>query len=518
MGPDQVDVLAARARSTPDRIALIDAASGRSVTFGELDRWAETLARALTAELDEQPRIGTLLSPSPAFTALFHAVVRMGGTLVSLNTRLAADELATQLSRADPDLIVSERATGDLANRAEERRQNGKRTPIMSVETLPTAEANNVPDSDDWPSRNPEETVLVLFTSGSTGEPKGVRLTGRNLTASATASAYRLGVSPGDRWLGVLPVYHMGGLAPVVRTACYGTTLVTLDGFDASEVLAAVADHDVTGVSLVPTQLSRLLEETTGAGRLETLAALETVLLGGAPASAKLFEQAREAGVPVFPTYGLTETASQVATARPEQTEDHPETVGQPLFGTRVRILSDGEPVGPGGRGEIVVDGPTVTPGYLDGDGEAFGPFGFHTGDVGYRDEAGRLWVEGRKDEQILTGGELVAPQEVAERLETHPDVADAAVVGLEDDQWGERVVALVVTEDGERTGEGSVAGHETGAGIDEAMQAALREYCRERLADYKVPKTVALTDSLPRTPSGTLDRPAIRERIRNVE
>ena len=250
----------------------------------------------------------------------------------------------------------------------------------------------------------------------------------------------------------------------------------------------ALADHGVTGVSLVPTMLSRLLD----AG-WEPHDALRFVLLGGGPASEGLVERCRERGVPVCPTYGMTETASQIATARPETAFEHRGTVGQPLVFTDVTVVADGEPCDPGERGEIVVDGPTVTPGYLNGDGDSFGDFGFQTGDLGYRDADGRLWVEGRVDDRIVTGGENVAASTVVDAIRAVRGVEDAAVVGLPDEEWGQRVAALVVGD---------------------ATPDAVRSHCADALAAYEVPKTVRIADALPRTPSGTVDREAVRSRL----
>jgi O-succinylbenzoic acid--CoA ligase len=349
-------------------------------------------------------------------------------------------------------------------------------------------------------------TQVIAFTSGTTGEPKGVRLTAGNLVASATASAFRLGVRPGDRWLVPLRMYHVGGFAPVVRSALYGTAAVVQREFDADATARAVADHDATGVSLVPTMLARMLDAGwTPPDRLRF------VLLGGAPASRDLLRRCERRGVPVCPTYGTTETASQIATARPREVFEHPGTVGQPLVFTEVAVVSeDGDPCDPGEVGEIVVDGPTVTPGYLDADrtDAAFGDRGLHTGDLGYRDADGRLWVVGRRDDRVVTGGENVHPGEVAAALREHPGVADAAVVGLPDPEWGERVAALVVPADASSAGDAPSEGDVTRDG--------LREFLDGRLARYKHPRAWGFADALPRTASGTVDREAVRRRLRD--
>jgi len=196
----------------------------------------------------------------------------------------------------------------------------------------------------------------------------------------------------------------------------------------------------------------------------------------------------------------MTETASQVATARPDEAFTHADTVGQPLFGTDLAVVDTaGERVDRGETGEIVVAGSTVFAGYYDdpdATAAAFSADGFHTGDVGNRDAEGRLWVTGRLDERIVTGGENVDPEAVADTLTAHPAVAEAVVVGLDDSEWGERVGALVVSE-GDLDAE------------------AVQNYCRERLAGFELPRTVGFVESLPRTASGTVKRDRVRELLR---
>jgi O-succinylbenzoic acid--CoA ligase len=506
------DPLSHRASATPDRTALVDVGSGRQWRYRQLDGLVDCVARRLQDALGDvaareagpgtedvsdrtAPLIGVLASTRVATVVAVHAGLRVGARLAPLNVRLADRELRDRLGRVEPALLLCERDTEEQAATADCRTLSIDEPGVASVEHLPVAAGGTTGGTVEPTRWAATDRAVLLFTSGTTGEPKGVWLTLGNLVASATAAAFRLGVAPGDRWLDCLPVYHMGGLAPLVRCPLYGTTLLVQRGFDAAETADAVGRAGATGVSLVPTQLKRMLDDGW-----QPPGALDTVLVGGAPAPEELVERALDCGVPVYPTYGLTEAASQVATATPESAGEFPGTVGQPLVVTDVTVVDpDGEPVPPGETGEVVIDGPTVTPGYLDPDRttEAFGEYGLHTGDAGRIDADGRLWIDGRIDGTIVTGGENVHPAEVESVLRAHPSVADAAVVGLPDEEWGERVAALVATD-----------GDATPAAVE------VEAFARERLAGYKLPRTLAVAKALPRTASGTVDRDAVRDRL----
>ncbi|WP_135302924.1 class I adenylate-forming enzyme family protein [Haloarcula amylovorans] len=485
------DLLTHRAETTPERTAVVDADENRTTTYRELDAAVDEVAAALKGLDTPNGRVATLIDTRPAVGRLLFGAMRRGLTLAPLNVELDAETLEAQLSSLDADALVCERATEQLATEITD-------TPVVSVdspasggvERLPSNEAAENGRTIEPVELDRDATQLVLFTSGTTSDPKGVRLTVSNLVASATASAFRLGVSPGDRWLVCLPTYHMGGLAPFVRCALYGAAVVVQREFVPAATARVLAEADVTGVSLVPTMLTRLVESGWTPDP-----SLRFVLLGGGPTPPALVERCRKREIPICPTYGMTETASQISTARPETAFESPGTVGQPLVCTDVTVLGDDGPASPGERGELVVSGPTVTPGYLDDDATAaaFGPHGFHTGDLGYRDADGRLWVVGRADDRIVTGGENVDVGAVAAAIRDCPGVADAAVVGLPDEEWGQRVAALVV---------GDVE-------VD-----TVRDYCRTELASYEVPKTIRRAETLPRTPSGTVDRDAVAAKL----
>jgi O-succinylbenzoic acid--CoA ligase len=517
------DWLSYRAGIDPGREALADATTDTSYTFGTLDTLVDDLAGRLAAVgVDTGTHLGAVLRPCVEYACLIHAAMRLGATLVPMGDGLTARELSTQVAAADVDTIICGDTTEDAVAGAVAALDCGSadagatgNTPggIITVATVDQSERGGIDplsavtaESVSPASWSLDDTQLILFTSGTTGDPKPVRLTTGNLLASAAASAFRLGFAPDDRWLATLPLHHTGGISPILRMPIYGTTVVLRDGFDAGDAADDLESYDATAVSLVPTMLRRMLD-----CRGTLAESLRVVLLGGAPAPTELIERCRDYSVPVFPTYGMTETASQIATARPAEAFETPESVGSPLFLTEVRIVDDaGDPLPAGESGEIVVDGPTVTPGYYGTSAVTGGSFGLHTGDIGVFDESGSLTVLNRLDERIVTGGENVDPGAVATALTAHPDVVEAAVVGVPDAEWGERVSALVVPGSGVSTPDS-----DTEPGVDSSLNREdVLEFARDRLAAHKLPKTIRFAESMPRTVSGTVDRAAVRDRF----
>lgn len=306
-------------------------------------------------------------------------------------------------------------------------------------------------------------TATALFTSGTTSAPKPVHLSAANWQANAVGSALALGLDASERWLCVMPLAHVGGLSILLRSTLYATTVVLHERFDPAAVLEELMDpgRAITLVSLVPTMLARLLD--AGLKRPPTL---RWALLGGGPIAPGLVTRATEAGVPVAPSYGMTEGCSQIA------------TFGVPLHGVEMRFE----------QGEVVVRGPSFARNRLDADGW------LRTGDLGELDADGRLAIIGRRADTIVSGGENIAPAEVEAVLLEHPAVADAGVFARADAEWGERVVASVVLRAGQR-----------------ASPRELQVFTGERLARFKVPKEIEFRDGLPRTPSGKLLRRELR-------
>ncbi len=402
----------------PDRVAL--QSGSRELTYATLLDRATAAARGLTAGVPVALEAADPLS----FAVSSHACLLAGAPAVPIDPRLSAAERAARAA-AKVHLV-------------------------------------RYPDQIDHSA-----VATVMFTSGTTSAPKRVELTYANWIANAHGSALALGRDPDERWLCPMPLAHVGGLSILIRSAIYATTVVLHERFDTDALNEELSDPDkrITLVSLVPTMLARLLD----AG-LQNPPTLRWALLGGGAIPAPLLQRAAQAGVPVAPTYGMTEACSQIA------------TFGRPLHGVELRLLEDGE---------ILVRGSIVAPGALATDGW------LHTGDLGSFDDDARLLITGRKADTIVSGGENVAPAEVEAVLLEHPSVADAAVFARPDAEWGEAVIAAVVPRDGES--------------VD---ASALKAHCAARLAAFKVPKSFEARAELPRTPSGKLLRRQLADAI----
>lgn len=442
------DPVARHARERPEALAL--RAGGCDLSYAELEAAVAATASVLRAAgVRREDRIATTLAPGTDFATLLHALPRLGAVLVPLSPRLPAAERERLLRLAAPRLVVDAPLGASAA-----------RDPSPSLRL------------------DPEAPHTLLFTSGSTGAPKPVELTYANHLASARASAANLALEPGDRWLCPLPLHHVGGLAVLLRSAIAGTAAIVHERFAAEAVRASLESGEATLVSLVATQLRRLAD----AG-LERAPALRAALLGGGPVPRDLLAWAAARGLPVLQTYGMTETASQIATLRATDAlaPDRRGSAGRPLPGVEVRIAPD--------DGEILVRGPMVSGGALAVDGW------LHTADRGTLDDDGYLWVEGRLDDTIVTGGENVAAAEVEKALLAHPAVAEAAVVGRPDPEWGEAIVAYLLLE----------------PGLVPPSDAELIDHCRARIDAHKAPKEVHRVSDLPRTVSGKVARARLR-------
>ncbi len=485
------DFLCRRAERSPAALAL--RAEGRDVTYRQLDELAAIAAGSLKAAgVGPGDRIAALMPGGLDFAVLLHAVLRLGAAIVPLNTRLTALELRQELLDSRPRLLVvgePQQARGELLARELD----------LPSWLLPKAADAQSPlyrgKAADPVAVGPDALAAVVYTSGTTGPAKGAMLTRRNFFYAAVTSAMGLGALPGDRWLLCMPLFHVGGLSILLRSALFGGAVLAQDGFEVEAVRHGLEEEGATCISLVPVMLERLLQADVTPPK-----SLRFALLGGAAASRELLDQALGAGWPIASTYGLTETASQAATLAPAEALQHVGSAGRPLFLTELRIVEGGRVMPAGEPGEILVRGPTVIPGYLgrpEETRERFSEGYLRTGDIGYIDEDGYLYVLDRRKDLIVSGGENIYPAEVEAALMRHPGVQDAAVYPVPDSVWGQVPAAAVVPRDG------------TSPSADDILR-----FLRTQLAGYKVPRGISFVPQLPRNAGGKLVRHALKPEV----
>ncbi len=495
-------------RVTPGRVALVDRGRDQRFTYAELDALADAWRDMLVSVgVGRGDRVATLASNRAAQPALFYACTRLGAVLVPLNWRLSARELSRVLGNARPAVVVgesrfralAEEASAGIAFRWIELAESGDAPERSTVEPSRSPAAGAFTSGDE--TLDAESPALILYTSGSTGAPKGAVLSHRQIfyNAIATTTAWELGaddVAPVST-----PFFHTGGWN-VFATPLWqrGGRIVLFDAFDPAGYLDGLAEEGCTVALTVPTQLILLLESAAW-GR--AIPSLRFFISGGAPCPVSLMERVRAAGFGMKEGFGLTECGPNCFTMPTDEAPRRPGSVGWPVPFLEMRLVDgDGCDVAADETGELLLRGPQLFSGYFDDPArtaEAVDADGWlHTGDLATRSSDGAYRICGRRKEMFISGGENVYPGEVESVLIEHAAVAQVAVIGVPDPRWGEVGRAFVVARAG-----ASVVGDE------------LQRWARASLAGYKVPRLVTLVDALPTLGSGKVDRGALLARHR---
>jgi fatty-acyl-CoA synthase len=498
-------VLRAAAGQAPDRVALI--AGDRQWTYAQLNQAAERAARSLSSRFTPGDRIAVWAGNSADWVLLEFAAARAGLTLVMINPAYQADELAHVLGHSGVSGLFL----------AEEYRGRSLRAVLDQVrEPLPLFDVFRLgewPDGDvgPLPEVDPDSPAQILYTSGTTGRPKAAVLTHRGLTNNARLCAEAMGWTADDVLVNPMPYFHIAGCGlMVLGLAQAQATHVVLPGFNPHLMLELIEKHRGTVIGGVPTMLNALLAHPSRAGR--NLSSLRIALAGGATVPPDLIRQVEAAfGIPFVLMFAQTESSCAITMTRATDTAaDRAETLGRPLPQTEVKITDvvTGATVPYGTMGEICTRGYLVMDGYL-GDEEATAAAvdrdgWLHTGDLGAMDERGYGQIAGRLKEMIIRGGENIYPREIENVLLTHPGVADVAVVGVPDRFWGE-VVGAVVRRAPERDSNPSPS------------EAELADYCRERMATFKVPARWQFTETFPLTSTGKVRKDVLSGQLGGV-
>ncbi len=484
----------------PDRPAFTDGSTGQSLTYSEL--FEAVRARAASVQGSGAARlvkldVSNLGTPMSLFSSAWAGV-----PYVPLNYRLTDEEIQALLQRVTPAYLVTEPDRVAALGAMED------------VAAVPTTEfvADDLHGEalqDEW-SMDPEEIAVLLFTSGTTGVPKAAVLRHKHLVSYILGSVEFASAGEDEAALVCVPPYHIAGIAAVLSSVYSGRHVVQLPNFSAEAWIELVRKHSVSTAFVVPTMLARIVEELEGEQTAD-MPSLRNLSYGGGKMPLSVIEKA----MTLFPdtnftnAYGLTETSSTIAVLGPD---DHREaaasddeavrrrlvSVGQTLPGIELEIRDDeGRVLGPGERGEIYVRGEQVS-GEYEGRGSVVDSEGwFPTRDAGSVDAEGYLFLEGRADDVIVRGGENMSPGEIEDVLLAHPTVADAAVVGIPDEQWGEAVAAAVVAK--------------KGAEIDTSV---LQDFVKEHMRSSRVPGIIVVWDELPYNETGKLLRRVVKAEL----
>ncbi|BBY10781.1 acyl-CoA ligase FadD12 [Mycobacterium marseillense] len=490
---------ASAAQRCPDRPGLIDERG--SLTWRELDERCNALAAGLQGLQSGQPRvIGIMCRNHRGFVEALVAADRIGSDILLLNTSFAGPALADVVAREGVDAVIYDEEFTATVDRALAGTPDATRIVAWTdAEHELTIEKLIAGRAGAQPKRTGRKGKMILLTSGTTGTPKGAKQSGGNAgIGTLKAILDRTPWRAEEPIVIVAPMFHAWGFSQLLLAASFACPVITRRKFDPEATLDLIDRHRATGLVVVPVMFDRIMELPVEVRRRYSGRSLRFAAASGSRMRPDVVTAFMDAfGDVIYNNYNATE-AGMIATATPADLRAAPDTAGRPAGGTEIRILDPEFNELPTGEvGSIYVRNNTQFDGYTSGNTKDFHAGFMSSGDVGYVDSAGRLFVVGRDDEMIVSGGENVYPIEVEKALAAHPDVAEAAVIGVDDEQYGQRLAAFVVLE--------------PGAG---ATPDALKQHVRDNLANYKVPREIAVLDELPRSSTGKILRAELQARV----
>ncbi|OSC40809.1 acyl-CoA ligase FadD12 [Mycobacterium decipiens] len=488
---------ASAAQRCPDRAGLVDELG--TLTWKQLDERCDALAAALQAQGAGRPKvIGIMCRNHRGFVESLVAANRIGADILLLNTSFAGPALADVVTREDVDTVIYDEEFTATVDRALSAKPDATRIVAWTSERHDLTVAKLIAaHTGQRPARAGRTGKMILLTSGTTGTPKGAKHSGGGVGA-LKAILDRTPWRAEEPIVIVAPMFHAWGFSQLVLAASLACTIVTRRKFDPEATLDLVDRYRATGLAVVPVMFDRIMDLPTDVRSRYSGRSLRFAAASGSrmrPDVVIAFMD--QFGDVIYNNYNATE-AGMIATATPADLRAAPDTAGRPAEGTEIRILDQEFNEVPRGEvGSIYVRNNTQFDGYTEGSTKDFHAGFMSSGDVGYLDPAGRLFVVGRDDEMIVSGGENVYPIEVEKTLAAHPDVAEAAVIGVDDEQYGQRLAAFVVLEPG-----GS------------ATSETLKQHVRGNLANYKVPREISVLDELPRGSTGKILRAELQSLV----
>ena len=487
MATNLAELLVGSSERHRDRTAI--ALDGLTVSYARLNELSARVAALLRAKaVGAGDRVGIMLPNVPEFAVTYYGVLRAGCVVVPMNPLLKGREVNFYLSDPEAKLLF---AWHDFAEAAEEGAREAGAEAIIVAPGDFEEQLNTVEPAFDVVERDPSDTAVILYTSGTTGTPKGAELTHANLEHNAQVMTNLASIVPDDVLLGALPLFHAFGQTCALNGAiANGAALSMIPRFDPGRALEIIGRDRVTIFEGVPTMFTGMLHHPDKE-RFD-VSSLRLCVSGGSAMPVEVMRGFEETfGCKVLEGYGLSETSPVASFNHPDR-ERKPGTIGQPVMDVEMKVVDDeGNEVAQGEVGEIVIRGKNVMKGYWrrdDATAEAIRDSWFHTGDVGRVDADGYFSIVDRKKELIIRGGYNVYPREIEEVLYEHPAVREAAVVGIPDERMGEEVGAAVVLKPGQ-----------------ELSESELRDYLKGQLAAYKYPRRVWFLDELPKGPTGKI-------------
>ncbi len=492
-----VDLLGDQARRTPDKTALIYVPTGKRYSYAEMDAASCAIAaRWQDLGLKKGDRVCILAEPRPEYVQAFFASGKTGVVVVPLNSRNTARELAEIVKDCTPAAILFSEAHAGTVAELRKLASIPNAIPIEQLRPAPRAPRPAEALSPTPCALTPEDLCCLLYTSGTTGKPKGVMIPHRQVAANARNTVLNWGLRADDVAPVFTPLYHAGGmfvfLAPLFSI---GGTVVLHERFDAAEVWRAIERHRATIVFGVPT-IFKMMMDAPEFARVK-LDSVRWMISGGAPLPQYIIAAYQERRITFKQGYGLTEVGVNCFTMTEDESRRKIGSIGKPMVGTEARLVVDSRGADVDDVGELWLRGEHVCRGYwnnpeataaaIDADGW------FHTGDLARRDADGFFYIAGRLKDMIISGGVNIYPAEIEAIVVQHPAVADAAVVGVPDEKWGEVGVAFVVVRGQIQSGD-------------------LNEFLSQRLARYKLPKEIVFVPEFPRTPYGKVVKGKLRE------
>ncbi|HEX8746037.1 MAG TPA: long-chain-fatty-acid--CoA ligase [Pyrinomonadaceae bacterium] len=488
------ELLEIRASAQPDKPFLFSEADGRSFTYSEFKQSVERAARMLLHRGIGKGDVVSLLMPNSAeYIIAYFACFTLGALAGPVNSLLKPQEMAFVVGNSEAKALVASR---EFIPRIEEIRAGLPHLKhVVEFDDEAKATLEFVDDAPLPPvTIGRDDEAIIIYTSGTTGKPKGCLLTHANLIANARQISEWLGFTGRDRLLTIMPLFHMNAVSVTTMTPLYaGGSTVVSPKFSASRFWKIISDYEITSFGSVATMLSMLLE-TYPEGVPEGLRTeqLRFAMCGSAPVPAEVMKRFEERfNCLVIEGYGLSESTCR-STFNPPDERRRPGSCGLPI-GNEMRVVDDDDREVPDKTlGEIVLRGENILKGYFknpEATERAFRNGWFHTGDVGYRDPDGFFYIVDRKTDMIIRGGENIYPREIDEVLYQHPAIAAAAAIGVQDPLYGEEVAAFVIVKEG----------------VEGVSEEDVISFCRERLADYKCPKTVRFVRDIPKGPTGKL-------------